>query len=318
MEDIRIAKGAKVLVELAEVKKGENVLVLSDFNTFKVGMRIVSEVYQVGAYPIFMIVPPLKVQGEPLPEVITEIAKQVDVIIAPMTTNLAHTPTRYEAQKAGVRVMIFPEATEELLTSKAFDADFYELRPKIEKLADLLTKAKMARVTSPKGTDITMSLEGRKGRALHGFTQKDDIGSGPGLESSIAPVEGTAEGKIVVDVSIPGLGLVKEPVEIIVHEGFAREIKGELDAQNFNELLESMKDPNVYNIGELGVGMNPECKPRGNMLEDEATLGVIHIALGTSATGGKVKAAGHYDTLVSNATLELDGVAAVKDGELVF
>ncbi len=78
MEDIRIAKGAKVLVELAEVKKGENVLVLSDFNTFKVGTRITSEVYQVGAYPIFMIVPPLKVQGEPLPEVITEMAKQAD------------------------------------------------------------------------------------------------------------------------------------------------------------------------------------------------------------------------------------------------
>ena len=318
MEDIRIQKGAKVLVDLAEVKKGENVLVLSDFNTYKVGMRIVSEVYQVGAYPIFMAVPPLKVHGAPYPEVVTEIAKQVDVIIAPMTTNLAHTPTRHEVQKKGIRVVIFPEATEELLSSDAFDADFYALRPKVEKLADFFTKASKARVTSPKGTDITMSIEGRKGRALHGFAQKNEISPGPGIEASIAPVEGTAEGKIVVDVSIPGLGLVKEPVEIIVSGGFAREIKGGLEAKQFRELLESKKDPNIYNIGELGVGMNPACKPRGNMLEDEATLGIIHIALGTSVTGGKVRAAGHYDTLLSHGTLELDGVAVVKDGELAF
>lgn len=318
MEDFRISRGAKVLVELAGVKKGENVLILSDFNTFKVGTRITSEVYQAGAYPIFMAVPPLRVHGESYPEVVTEIAKQVDVIIAPMTTNLAHTPTRHEAQKKGIRVLVFPEATEGLLASDAFDADFYALRPKVEKLADLLTKAKVAKVTSPKGTDITMSIEGRNGRALHGFAQKHEISPGPGIESSIAPVEGIAEGKIVVDVSIPGLSLVKEPVEIIVHEGFAREIKGGWEAKNFRELLESKKDPNIYNIGELGIGMNPACKPRGNMLEDEATLGVIHIALGTSVTGGKVKAAGHYDTLVSNATLELDGVAVVKDGELVF
>lgn len=318
MENMRIARGAKILVDFAEVKKGENVLILSDYNAFKVGERVVSEVYKIDAYPIFMIVPPLKIQGEPLPEVITEMAKLVDVIIAPMTTNLAHTPTRHEAQKAGVRVQIFPEATEELLTTEAFDADFHALRPRIEKLADLFTKAGKARVTSPSGTDITMSIEGRKGRALHGFTQKGDIGSGPGLESSIAPVEEKAEGKIVVDVSIAGMGLVQEPVEIIVKGGFARDIKGGVDARNFRELLESMKDPNIYNIGELGVGMNPACKPHGNMIDDEATQGLIHIALGTSVTGGKVKAAGHYDVILSHGTLELDGVAVVKDGELIF
>ena len=238
MEDFRIARGAKVLVDLAEVKKGENVLILSDFKTFKVGTRIASEVYQAGGYPIFMAIPPLRVHGESYPEVVTEIAKQVDVIIAPMTTNLAHTPTRHEAQKKGIRVLVFPEATDELLASDAFDADFYALRPGVEKLAELLTKASKARVTSPSGTDITIGIEGRNGRALHGFAQKHEISPGPGIEASIAPLEGTSEGKIVVDVSIPGLGLVKEPVEIIVSGGFAREIKGGLDAKNFRELLD--------------------------------------------------------------------------------
>ena len=319
MKDIRIAKGAKVLVDLAEVKKGESVLVLADYNTFSVGNRIVSAVYQVDAYPIFMILPPLKFEGESLPEVITEMAKHVNVIIAPMTCGIAHTPTRYETEKSGVRLLVFSDATEEKLTLEAFDADFHALRPRVEKYGDLLTKAKKARVTSPKGTDITMSLEGRPGRAMHGFSKKGDISAGPSLESSIAPVEGTAEGKIVVDTSIIGLGLVKDLVTITVHKGFATKIEGGVTAEKFREILENYKDPNIYNIGELGIGMNPKCTtPEGGTM-DEAIQGMIHIALGTSVRpGGKVKAAGHWDNLVSKATLELDGVVVLKDGELVF
>ena len=36
----------------------------------------------------------------------------------------------------------------------------------------------------------------------------------------------------------------------------------------YNDLL-SRKDPNVFNIAELGVGMNPCCSFMGFMLEDE-------------------------------------------------
>ena len=323
MENIRISYGVKKIVELSEAKKGDNVLVLADYNTVSVGERIASEVYKVDAYPIFMIVPPLKIHGAELPEVVTEMAKLVNVIIAPMTTNLAHTRTRYEAQKLGIPVMPLADMSEELLTSEAFDADFHAIRPRVEKLADLFTKAKVARVTSPKGTDITMSIEGRNGRALHGFAQKSENASPPAIESSIAPVEGTAEGKIVADASSANVrladgSLIRDPIVIDVHKGFAKEISGELDAKNLRELLESLKDPNVYSIGELGVGMNPKCTTKGNLLDYESCPGVIHIALGTSVTGGKVKAAGHYDTLISEATLELDGVVAVKDGELAF
>lgn len=320
MKEVLMAKGAKTLIEiLAEVKKGEKVLILCDFNTVDVGVALVSQVLQNDALPFLTIIPPLKMHGEPLPDAITEMAKHVNVLIAPMTTNIAHTATRYEAQKSGVRVMVLPEANEKLLSSEALQADFYGLRPKIEKMAELLSKANSAKVTTPKGTAIYMGLEERRGRALHGFTQPNDISAGPCLESSIAPVEGTSEGVIVVDVSIPGLGLLSETIEILVHEGWAREIRGGIEARRFKNLLESKKDPNIYNIAELGIGMNPNCKAEGSMLLDEGVQGTIHIALGTNAyIGGKVKASGHYDVIISNPTLELDGVVIVKDGKLNF
>ena len=111
MEDVRKSKAVRKVVEMAEVKKGDNVLILADYNTISVGEKVVSQVYQVDAYPIFMIVPPLKIQGEELPDAVTEMAKLVNVIIAPMTTNLAHTRTRYEANKKGVPLMALAGVT---------------------------------------------------------------------------------------------------------------------------------------------------------------------------------------------------------------
>jgi leucyl aminopeptidase (aminopeptidase T) len=290
-----------------------------------VGRLLVSQVYQIDALPILTIIPPLKTEAPP-PEPIAEMAKLVDALIAPMTTNIAHTQLRIDLQKLGVKFMVLPQVNQEFLASGAFDVDFYELRPKIEKLAVLVTKAKVAKITTPKGTDLTMSIEGRKGQAFHGFAEKGILGSPPCLEVNCAPVEGTAEGRIVADVSIEalppevGFVLLSEPVEVLVHNGLAEKIEGGWEAKKFKEFLESTKDPNVYNIAELGIGMNPNCKPDGTQLMDEAGLGSIHIALGTNEyfPGGKVRASGHYDLIFSNVTLELDGVTVIKDGKLVF
>ncbi len=63
--------------------------------------------------------------------------------------------------------------------------------------------------------------------------------------------------------------------------------------------LVEQKDPNVYNIAEIGVGLNPNCRMCGIMLEDEGVISTCHIGIGTSITlGGTVKAAVHYDLLM--------------------
>jgi leucyl aminopeptidase (aminopeptidase T) len=46
-------------------------------------------------------------------------------------------------------------------------------------------------------------------------------------------------------------------------------------------------------------------------------FGVVHIGIGTNITlEGKVKAALHYDLLMYNASLDLDGRIILKDGQL--
>ncbi len=75
-------------------------------------------------------------------------------------------------------------------------------------------------------------------------------------------------------------------------------------------------DINVYNIAQLSFGLNPLCQMQGVMLEDEGVYGTSHIGIGTSSLlGGTVKAKMHYDVIMWNPTLELDGVVVLRDGQ---
>jgi len=265
---------------------------------------------EVGARVTTMQMMPGGHHGSQLPPVVAAAMKAAELVIAPCRQNVAHTQARREAQQAGVKVMVLPESdSDDFFLAAGWSADFTALRPQIDALADAFTRARTARVWSTAGTDITMSLEGRRGRSLNGFVNTEDISAGYCLEASIAPVEGTAEGRIVVNGSIPGVGLVGDtPVEIRFERGLAVSVEGGQVGSRFRDLLAGFNDPNVYNLGELGVGMNPMCALDGTMLSDESVYGGFQLALGTSAyIGGTCKAAAHYDTIVVDAVLELDG-----------
>lgn len=320
MKVAEMSKGAKIVVEVfGGVKPGEKVLILCDSTTENLAEQLSAITILNNAEPYVLTMLPRQYHGEQLPKPVAEIMKAVDVVIAPTKYNIAHTEARFEAQKAGTRVVVLPESKEDLFFNKGLFADFKDIKVKIEKLANYLTESKVAKITSPLGTNFSVSLEGRKGRQLNGYANTQDVSAGFGVEASIAPVEGTAQGKIVVNESIPGVGLINDPVIVTIKDGYAKTIEGGREAEDFLKVLQSKSDPLIFNVAELGIGMNPLCEFENSMLSDEGVYGTIHIALGTNAyIGGKTVAAGHYDMVFSSATLALDGRVVLKDGELTF
>jgi 2,5-dihydroxypyridine 5,6-dioxygenase len=315
---VGLARGARVIAEtLGGARAGENVLIVCDHGTTATAEALAAASAATGAETTVLTMAPRRWHNDELPAPVAGAMKQADLILAPTRFNVGHTQARHEAQAAGARVVIIPEADDEILLNPGLTADFHELRHEAETLAARLTDAELATITSPDGTRITIGLKGRKGRALTGFANSRDVSACHCVESSIAPVEGTSEGTIVVNGSIPGVGLVTSPITVRVRDGLAYSIEGESrEAQVFRQLLESMDDPNIYNIGELGIGLNPKCVLENSMLSDEGVRGTIHVALGTSAyIGGKVKAAGHYDMVFKGATLKLDGEVVLAGGE---
>lgn len=66
--------------------------------------------------------------------------------------------------------------------------------------------------------------------------------------------------------------------------------------------LEAKNDPNVYNIAEMGVGFNPQCRFMGFMLEDEGVFGSAHIGIGQALHWYRDK---HYTGRCSKSVLSL-------------
>ena len=138
----------------------------------------------------------------------------------------------------------------------------------------------------------------------------------PDGEVPLSPVQGSANGIMVFDHTIDGVGLLKEPVRNVVKQGRVVEVSGGKDADRFRQLLAEAGDC-AYNIAEFAIGTNPKARIIGNMAEDKKKEGSIHIAVGDSRTlAGDVFCDLHLDGLMLKPTLYLDNVKICEKGVL--
>jgi leucyl aminopeptidase (aminopeptidase T) len=323
MEWTRMMRGATTLLEdLADVKEGEKVLIVTDTKLTEIGETIYAAAYAMKADPILCVITPRDSDGEEPPLPVSEAMKKSDVILTPVSKSITHTRAVKEATESGARILAMTGFTERLMISGGIEADFIAQKPVCESLAELFKNHEELKLTTPAGTNLIMSIKGRRGNALTCIVDKPGMFSPvPNIEANVSPVEGTTQGKIVVDASIPyiDLGLIKTPIKMNVEDGFITNIEGEDQANILRRDLESKDDPMVYNIAEIGVGLNPKSRLTGVMLDDEGVLGTCHIGIGTNITlGGNIQAQIHYDLVLWKPTITLDGIAAIKNGKIIF
>ncbi len=319
MKSILMSKGAKTLVEVcAAVRPGENVLIVTDFMMMPIAEAVAAQAYQAGAEVTISSIIPRSGHGQEPPPPVAEAMKKADVIFTPVTYSITHTRAVKDACESGSRIIAMTDFREHMLIKGGLEADFNETRLMCEKFAKAFQESSRAVLTTPAGTHLTMSSEGRPGNALFCIVAPGQMSPAPNVEANFSPVEGSAEGVIVADASIPyiDIGVLEEPVTAKVAKGMITEITGGRQARMLADDLKNRNDPMVYNVAELGVGLNPKCILQGIMLEDEGVYGSVHIGIGTNITlGGTVKAAIHYDLLMFNATIEMDGRVILENGQ---
>ena len=320
MKSILMSKGAKTLVEVcAGVKSHENVLIVTDFMMMTIAEAVAAAAYHAGAEVMIGTILPRSGHGQEPPPPIAEAMKKADVIFTPVTYSITHTRAVKEACEAGSRIIALTDYREHMLIKGGLDADFHETKEMCLKFARAFEKSNEAVLTSTAGTHLTMRKEGRPGNALFCIVEPGQMSPAPNVEANFSPTEGSAEGVIVADASIPyiDIGVLTEPVTATVEKGMITDIKGGHQAKILADDLKSRNDGQVYNVAELGVGLNPKCIMQGVMLEDEGVYGSVHIGIGTNITlGGNVKAAIHYDLLMWEATIELDGNVILEKGQV--
>lgn len=316
-EKVDLAESAHIaLTQCLGVKSGEKVLIITDEFRRKIGYTLWEKAKELGAEAMILEIIPRKNHGEEPPEAVAEAMKRVDVFICPTTKSLTHTTARENANKAGARGATLPSVTEDMMM-RTLSVDYNKVAEISLKFTKLLNEGKKVRVTTPAGTDITFSIEGREADPDTGlYLKPGEFGNLPAGEAYIAPVEETANGVIVVDGAMSGGGgIVEEHIRMKVEKGYAVKIEGGKAASILNETLDSV-GPLARNIAEFGIGTNFKAIITGNILEDEKVSDTVHFALGNNAHfGGKVDVPLHLDGILLKPTVEIDGKVIIKDGK---
>ncbi|OGO57747.1 MAG: hypothetical protein A2Z32_06005 [Chloroflexi bacterium RBG_16_69_14] len=243
-----------------------------------------------------------------------------DVVLCAASTSLYHTTAKAAAQRAGARGVFNAPYRADAWRNGAMTADFFEIRRRAERLAELWRRTREVRITSPAGTDLRATVTGREPMAwLTGICRNaGEVSAFPGGEVSLPPVEGTSEGIVVWERVASDLGALEEPVRITVRGGRAVAIEGGPSALRLRAIVDSVVDAD--NIGEIGIGLNPAARIGDEITEAKKAFGTVHVALGDSANeyGGLVECDVHLDGLVMEPTIEFDGVAVVVAGRHVY
>jgi 2,5-dihydroxypyridine 5,6-dioxygenase len=317
-----LVRGARRLVEVnGRVAEGEPVVIVTDPELEHYATLIAEAARKRGGVVTTCLIPVRRQDGEEPPEPVARAMAEARVIFSPVSISITHTKAMRAALEAGARAILMTAYTDEILTSPALlETDFHGQAAVCHRIGHAFTAGDRVRLTSPKGTDLTFSIEGRTANVLTNVPEPGQLAPVPDIEVNVVPVTGSASGFLIADASVPylGIGVLEEPVVCAVEDGYITRMEGGAEADRIRTYLSSFGDHNCFNVAELGVGLNPNARLTGEMLEDEGVLGTIHIGIGTSHTlGGEIVAPTHYDLLMWEPTIEVDGRVIQRDREIL-
>ncbi|MDR7418384.1 MAG: hypothetical protein QN178_05700 [Armatimonadota bacterium] len=331
MRFLEFTRAADVIVNFTlGTRPGEDVLIIRDTRSGEypgvdaLSEAIVAAIHAAGAEPQIVTYVSRAVAGMEPPRVVAEAMKSARAVVILTTLSILQTVATTDALRVGTRVVMLPPArylqnSPDLLHRMlpASAADEEERLRLAGRVAEVFRAGRQVRLTSPKGTDITMGI-GRL-QVLHNPTTAREPGQStivPGGQILAGVTRGEADGRVVVDGSAsPQYRPLAAPIEFTVRAGRVVEVRGAEDAREYRALLEGFNDPGVFEIAEVGVGIHPHARLSGVPLEDERILGAAWIALGTSVhLGGAVRAALHSDcVLLPPVDLAVDGRVVMSD-----
>ncbi|TKI58397.1 aminopeptidase [Brevibacillus antibioticus] len=309
---IESSKG--ILMNCLALQANETFLVVADERKRDIGEALWEAGKQIGAEAMLMVMKEREKSGQEPPAAVAAAMKSADVVVCVTQHSLTHTKARKEAAANGTRLATMPAITEDMFLAGAISADYTQVKALTERVTEMLTRASTVRIEKA-GKSLTFSIADRNGVPSTGmYVNPGESGNLPSGEAYIAPLEGTAEGQILVDGSIAGIGKIDSPLLLTVQKGRITEAEGTAAER----LLQMLGDQDGRMLGEFGIGTNDKARITGVVLEDEKVYGTIHVAFGSNNTfGGTIVAGVHIDLVVKEPDVYLDDKCIMKSGKLL-
>jgi len=239
-------------------------------------------------------------------EIVRDLSNNIppDVVIALPYYSTSHTLFRkLLTDICGTRYCSMPLFEEEMFYS-GLQEDFHIIKKRAEILKEKLSDGETVIVKAKNGTYIRFSIKGRAfNYDIGDLTYPGAFSNLPAGEVFIAPCEGTADGKIVIEYA-PTFKL-SSALTLWLSDGEVVHIEGK--DKYLNELNTKFSlDKNNNKLAEFGIGINSQAVNFFNILEAEKIYGTVHFAFGDNSTfGGKIKANFHEDYIVQYPTVEV-------------
>ncbi len=307
-----------------EAKKGEGIVIFCDDTRKEIG-----EAFKQGAQAIelktklVLLKTSAEVFRKEIPNQLTRYltTQRPDIYVNLLRGTREETPFRIklihaETETHKARLGHCPGVTFDMLTNGALalTAEEHEqMQAFANALMKKLEKAVKIKITTPAGTQLTLSV---KDRPFFTDTLLDwklmkwmNLPTG---EVIVAPVEDSLDGKLVCDMAIGGIGPVKAPVTIKVKAGKVDAVTSE-NVEILKKVQDSLHiDELAKVVGEFAFGINPKARFIEEFLETEKMHGTVHIAFGdnTDMPGGKNNSANHMDFMMDKPTVN----AITEDG----
>jgi leucyl aminopeptidase (aminopeptidase T) len=310
-----------------EAKKGEKLIIFCDDTRVEIG-----KAFETGAKNLQLKTKLILFKTEPqtfrkeIPANLIEYltTERADIYINLFRGIREETPFRIklihaETCDGKTRLGHCPGVTLDMLTKGALAVTVEEHR-QMQNFAKALMwklgKAVKLKITTPAGTKLSLSVEGRP------FITDTEIDwkrmswmNLPTGEVYAGPVEDSLEGKLVCDVAIGGIGTLKAPVTLKVKRGMVDAVTSE-NLEVLKRVQDSLHtDTMAKVVGEFAFGINPKARFVDEFLEAEKMRGTVHIAFGdnTDMPNGKNSSANHMDFMMDKPTVK----AIMEDGSVV-
>lgn len=229
-------------------------------------------------------------------------------------------PTAQLAQRFGLSMDELSD-----LFWNAVDVDYTELQGICATVKSALTKGKEIHISSPNGTDFRVRIEARPVLVSDGVISEEDLKAGyaacqiflPAGEVYLAPVPGTAEGRIVCNrdyfdgQEVRGLVMDFKAGKLVswsAPSGFER-------AKAIYDAAGTGKDE----FGVIDIGVNPRvAEGVGDKVLNYVRAGMVSIGIGNNIwAGGKNDSVYALQIYLIEQTLAVDGKLLVDKGKLV-
>jgi aminopeptidase len=205
---------------------------------------------------------------------------------------------------------------------EATDVEYEKMQELGRKVANVLEKSRMVKITDPDGTDLSFTLEGKKAHIYDGVIDDEDIKIGAvyatlpaGYVAAVA-TETSAHGVLSSSVPHANAGMLVQGITLRFEKGKLTSFEGDKNI----DVVRNMWKKGIGDkdkIGWLAIGLNPKAKL--GYINNQIVLGTATVGIGFNKELGGTNES-DYALSVTDAkpTVKLDGETIIKQGKLTL